>query len=188
LAKKPVPEGLNPVFKGNLEHYAKDELDAWRDLIHDHLLKSQPTGTEPITLLWIDNRAELERVFPCYPFGRRSDGVAIAGFISEVPAHPEIQIAYDFSDDADVWFVRLRPTKSWEATLQTLRDLRDQPGLETRHGISQDAARLLEWIQGLRDKDYLAKLTPVVEDELEKKSESSARGTTPIFPPTSGNC
>lgn len=28
---------------------------------------------------------------------------------------------------------------------------------------------MLEWIEGLRDKDYLGKWTPVVEDELEKK-------------------
>jgi hypothetical protein len=37
-------------------------------------------------------------------------------------------------------------------------------------GISHDAVRLLEWIEGLRDKDYLGKWTPVVEDELEKKN------------------
>jgi hypothetical protein len=28
---------------------------------------------------------------------------------------------------------------------------------------------LLEWIEALRDKDYLGKLTPMVEDELQKK-------------------
>jgi hypothetical protein len=31
-AKKLIPERLNPVFSGNLEHYTKDDLDAWRDL------------------------------------------------------------------------------------------------------------------------------------------------------------
>ena len=54
-------------------------------------------------------------------------------------------------------------------TLQGLRDLRDQPTLEVRYGISRDAAKLLEWIEGLRDKDYLGKWTPTVEDQLEKK-------------------
>jgi hypothetical protein len=48
-------------------------------------------------------------------------------------------------------------------------DLRDQPTLEARYGISRDAAKVLAWIEGLREKDYLAKLTPIVEDELRKK-------------------
>jgi hypothetical protein len=68
-----------------------------------------------------------------------------------------------------VWFARIAPAKTWEITQQALADLRDQPTLEVRYGISPDAAKLLEWIEGLRDKDYLRKWTPTVEDELEKK-------------------
>ena len=83
--------------------------------------------------------------------------------------HQEIQIDYNLSTDTDVWFVRAAPAKTWEFTLHALKDLRDQPPLEVRYGISHDAARLLEWIEGLRDKDYLGKWTPLVEDEPEKK-------------------
>jgi hypothetical protein len=167
--KKTIPERLNPVFSGNLDHITKDDLDGWRDLIHNHLLDLQPTGTDPISLLWIDDRAELERVFPSFPFGRHSDGDEIAKFLSEIQMHPEIKIGYDFRRETDVWFARLVPSKSWESTVQALRELRDQPTLEVRYGISRDAAKLLEWIEGLRDKDYLGKWTPTVEDELEKK-------------------
>ena len=78
------PGAVESVFNGNLEHYTKDDLDGWRDLIHNHLLNSRPSGTEPITLLWIDDRAELERVFPSFPFGRHSDGDKIAKFVSEI--------------------------------------------------------------------------------------------------------
>jgi hypothetical protein len=70
---------------------------------------------------------------------------------------------------ADIWFARLVPAKNWESTVQALRDLRDQLTLEVRYGISGDAAKLLEWIEGLRDKDYLGKWTPIVEEQLEKK-------------------
>jgi hypothetical protein len=90
-------------------------------------------------------------------------------FISEISVHQEIQIEYDLSSDSDVWFVRAIPAKTWELTLQALEDLRDQPRLEVRYRISRDAARLLEWIEGLHRKDYLGKWTPVVEDELEKE-------------------
>jgi len=90
------PGAVESVFNGNLEHYTKDDLDGWRDLIHNHLLNSRPSGTEPITLLWIDDRAELERVFPSFPFGRHSDGDKIAKFVSEIRVHPEIKIGYDF--------------------------------------------------------------------------------------------
>jgi hypothetical protein len=111
----------------------------------------------------------LERVFPCFPFGRHSDGDKIAKFLSEIRVHPEIKMGYDFRSETDVWFARLAPEKTWESTVQALRELRDRPTLEVRYGISRDAAKLLEWIEGLRDKDYLRKWTPTVEDELEKK-------------------
>jgi hypothetical protein len=169
LPKKSVLERLNPVLKGNLDRITKDDLDAWRDLIHNHILDLRPSGTDPITLLWIDDRAELERVFPSFPFGRHSDGDKIAEFISEIPVNREIEIGYDFRNESDAWFAQLAPAKTWEVTLQALKDLRDQPSLETRYGISRDAARLLAWIEGLREKDYLGKLTPTVEDELQKK-------------------
>jgi hypothetical protein len=92
LPEKSIPERLNPVFKGNLDRITKDDLDGWRDLIHNHILNLRPIGTEPINLLWIDDRAELERVFPSFPFGRHSDGDGIVKFISEIPVHPEIQL------------------------------------------------------------------------------------------------
>jgi hypothetical protein len=44
-----------------------------------------------------------------------------------------------------------------------------EPTLELRYGISEDAAKLLEWIEGLREKDFLGKWTPIVEEQLEKK-------------------
>jgi hypothetical protein len=170
LPERSIPERLNPVFKGRLDRITKNNLDCWRDLIHDHVLNSQPEGTDFVNILWINDRVGfLERVFPSYPFGRHSDGQDIARFISEIPVHQEIQIGYDFRTDTDVWFVRAAPAKTWELTIQALQDLRDQPRLEIRYGISNDAARLLEWIEALRDKDYLGKWTPLVEDELEKK-------------------
>ena len=58
---------------------------------------------------------------------------------------------------------------TWESTLQALQDLRNQPCLEERYGISKEAAKLLGWIEGLRDKDYLCRWTPIVEDELKTK-------------------
>lgn len=169
VPKVSVPERLNPVFKGRLEHVTKDVLDCWRDLIHNHLFDLRPTGKKPVNLVWINDRAELERMFPCHPFGRHSDGQNIAKFISEIRVHPEIQIGYDFRRDSDVWFARAAPVNTWESTLQALQDLRNQPSLEERYGISQEAAKLLGWSEGLRDKDYLCKWTPVVEDELDNK-------------------
>ena len=125
--KKTTPSRLNPIFNGNLDHYTKGDLDGWRDLIHHHLLTARPSGTEPITLLWIDDRGELERVFPSFPFGRHSDGDKIAKLVSEIRAHPEIIIGYDFRSESDAWFVRVAPAKTWEITRQALMDLRDQP-------------------------------------------------------------
>jgi len=82
-----IPERLNPVFKGRLDYITKDDLDCWRDLIHNHLLDLRPAGKEPVNLVWINDRAKLERMFPCYPFGRHSDDHNIAKFISEIRVH-----------------------------------------------------------------------------------------------------
>jgi hypothetical protein len=52
---------------------------------------------------------------------------------------------------------------------RSYRNLRDEPTLEVRYGISWDAARLLARIEDLRDEDYPGKLTTIVGDESEKK-------------------
>jgi hypothetical protein len=96
-------------------------------------------------------------VFPSYPFVRHSDGHKIAEFIAEVPLHREINVEYDLRDDSDKWFVRLVPAVAWESILQPLEELRNQPRLEERYGISRDAAQLLEWIEGLQEKEYQGK-------------------------------
>jgi len=40
------------------------------------------------------------------------------------------------------------------------------PPLRQKYGLSEHGAALLKWIVGLRPEDYLATLTPVVEDHL----------------------
>jgi hypothetical protein len=55
----PAPSPITPARRvaprrsgsGRTSGCPKDDLDAWRDLIHNHILAVQPSGTEPITLL-----------------------------------------------------------------------------------------------------------------------------------------
>jgi hypothetical protein len=66
--------------------------------------------------------------------------------------------------------VTLLKSKEWEDLCKEV--WADSQSDNPRRGSLRnfaDAAKLLEWIEGLRDKDYLGKWTPVVEDELEKK-------------------
>jgi hypothetical protein len=145
-AKRAIPERLNPVFNGNLEHYKKDDLDGWRDLIHHHLLDLNPTGTDPIPLLWIDDRAELERVFPSFPFGRHSDGDKIAKFLSEIRVHPEIRIGYDFRSETDVWFA----LGKWTPTVED--ELEKKIGIKCPWDSANLPAYLAELLSELNDR------------------------------------
>ena len=76
---------------------------------------------------------------------------------------------YDFDDGSDAWHLRVLPRENWQDTLKAIEDLRSKPTLKQRYGLNSHSAKLLEWIKGLTEKEFLQEWTPVVEDALEKE-------------------
>jgi len=170
LVTKSIPSSLNPVFENHLHYFTKQDIDAWTDFIYDHLLKSTPSGLDPVYVYWVDTAEELARVFPgLSPSGYSSGGSKLAEFFQSLRIIPEIVMEYDFDDGSDAWHLRVLPRENWQDTLKAIEDLRSKPTLKQRYGLNSHSAKLLEWIKGLTEKEFLQEWTPVVEDALEKE-------------------
>jgi len=170
LVTKSIPSSLNPVFENHLHYFTKQDIDAWTDFIYDHLLKSTPSGLDPVYVYWVDTAEELARVFPgLSPSGYSSGGSKLAEFFQSLRIIPEIVMEYDFDDGSDAWHLRVLPQENWKDTLKAIEDLRSKPTLKQRYGLNSHSAKLLEWIKGLTQKEFLQEWTPVVEDALEKE-------------------
>jgi len=170
LVTKSIPSSLNPVFENHFHYFTKQDIDAWTDFIYDHLLKSTPSGLDPVYVYWVDTAEELARVFPgLSPSGYSSGGSKLAEFFQSLRIIPEIVMEYDFDDGSDAWHLRVLPRENWKDTLKAIEDLRSKPTLKQRYGLNSHSAKLLEWIKGLTEKEFLQEWTPVVEDALEKE-------------------
>lgn len=170
LVTKSISSSLNPVFENHLHYFTKQDIDAWTDFIYDHLLKSTPSGLDPVYVYWVDTAEELARVFPgLSPSGYSSGGSKLAEFFQSLRIIPEIVMEYDFDDGSDAWHLRVLPQENWKDTLKAIEDLRSKPTLKQRYGLNSHSAKLLEWIKGLPEKEFLQEWTPVVEDALEKE-------------------
>lgn len=167
---RPLPPAcLNPVVDVDFDHSTKSDFDFWRDYIHRDLLKIHPLGKDAVILIWIENTNELLRVFPKFSAGTFQPGNEIAEFWDQVSLHPEIVLEYDFDDDSFAWFLQVRPKKSWDSTLRALDELQKEPTLQEKFGLSPEAAKLFEWIKGLRADQFDGQWTPIIEDAREKQ-------------------
>ncbi len=162
-----APDALNPAILVDLEACGKREFDHWRDFIHAHLLKTRPAGKAPVHLVWIESRAQMRHIFPELVVERYGPEDKLAEFWNHVALHPDIITSHDFRDEAEAWFVNLRPRENWEEVLESLAQIAGQPTLRDKYGLSSDAAKLLEWIEQLPPESFEGKWTPVVEDEDE---------------------
>lgn len=165
-----IPSSLNPVFKNHLHSITKQDFDEWTDFIYEQLLKTNPDGSEPVYLYWVDSARELARVFPgLSSSGYSSGGSKLAEFFESLRIIPEVEVEFDFDDSSDAWYVRMLPEKNWKKSLKAIEEQRRKPTLQERYGLKTHSAKLLEWIEGLTKEELLEEWTPVVENALEKE-------------------
>lgn len=163
-----LPEGcgLNPALNLDFGRYTRDDLDRTASLFHELILKAGPQGNDPVYLLRISSDAELRQCFP----GKGEHGISkFVEFLSDVPFNPAVELAYDFRDYASCWFIRLTPKLDWSSSLAAIKTEPSQPGLAERLGVSEDAAKLLAWLERLRPKELVGRYTPMVENKCEKR-------------------
>ena len=169
LPAKQIPKSLNPIFKGGFLDITKQATDHWTEFIYDHILTTRPEGKEPLYIYWVNTAAELARVFPLHGrSGRCSGSGELAKFFASLRLMSDIKLSYNFRDDAEAWFVFIRPEDDWPKTVAAIEELRSQPSLQERYHLGEDSAKLLEWIEGLTEKELLEQWSPVVEDSLEE--------------------
>jgi hypothetical protein len=161
-----TPVGLNPVFNIFFERFTKADLDAVRRLIYENLLKLNPSGSGKIYLLAISSRRELCR---CFPRIGHSGWHPLVEFFSALSLNPGIRLGYDFRDKAPVWTVALAPKPDWATALKAIGAELALPSFADRFGLSDEAAKLLHWIETLpEEKKLLGRVTPIVEDANDK--------------------
>jgi hypothetical protein len=164
---QPVIEpALNPVFDLHLDRFSKADLDSVRSMIYDGLFKLNPAGAAEICCIAISTRGELRR---CFPQARSRKSNVLVEFFSVIPFNESLELAYDFREKVPLWTLVLEPQEDWETALAAIRDELAQPSLQVQFGLSDDAAKLVNWIEGLpEDKKLLGRVTPIAEDAAEK--------------------
>jgi hypothetical protein len=162
----PVPVAVNSIFDTHLDRFSKQDLDDARATIYKNLIDLNPTGSEPIYVLTISSRHELQRCFP-HVSSRRSN--VLVEFFSAISFNKTLRRGYDFREKVPVWTVTLVPVDNWPTTLAAIREDLARPGLQERFGLTDEAAKLLEWVENLPDdKKMLNRVTPIVEDAATK--------------------
>ena len=164
---KPVHEkrSLGLCVSVHFDHYTKADLQAVRAQICDALLGSKPTGNDPVFIISIDSRQALRHSFPRF---RTSDGAALAEFFQAIPLVKSLKVAFDFRKDAQCWYVALSPTGDWAECLAAIEEERSRPTLQEQFCLSDEAAKLLSWIEDLPRDKLLGSWTPLVEDARKK--------------------
>lgn len=129
----------------------------------------QPSGTKPVTVYAVANRRELRRCFPKLSCNTWGTNRRLLELFSAVPLHPALKRAYDFREEAPAWHFSLVPVSNWSDVLARLAEEASGVTLETRFGISTDAARLLGWLQQLASPRLTSGWSPNVEEFNERE-------------------
>ena len=159
---------LNPILDLNLRTVKHVDLEKLRTWFYQEIQKPGfPNGTETVCVFDIHNRKTLQSAWKYYADDVGRHGV-MAKFFETVRLRPEIKLSFSFEDGAGPWLVTCRPKPNftWNDIKERLaEDARAIP-LEKRYSLSADAQALLRWILELRPDDFLAGMTPVVEERL----------------------
>jgi hypothetical protein len=141
-------------------------LDDAGAIIYKKLTELNPMGSEPIYVLAISSRRELHRCFPNAP-SRKSN--VLVEFFSAISFNKTLRRGYDFREKVPMWNVTLMPVDNWPTTLAAIREDLARPGLQERFGLTDEAAKLLQWIEMLpEDEKLLGRVTPIIEDAATK--------------------
>jgi len=147
-------------------HYTRTDVEQAAKRLHELILKGTPNGNEPLYLLSISSYQEFRQFFPGEGDPRIKE---LVEFLEAMPLNPSVRLTYDFRDYARRWFISVTPKVDWASSLSAISDEISQPGLQERLGISTDAAKLLRWVERLPVDKLVGRLTPVVEEDCEKR-------------------
>jgi hypothetical protein len=178
----PVVEAVNPEWPVAYGHPARKDFESFRAGVYGLLRKVRPDGSGPLVLFRIDKRSDFLRCFPGIRVPERFEAShGLAEFFGKLTFNA-IERAYDVRDEEPVWHFTLRPVKTWEETLAAIETEEKQPSLESRYGLTAEAARLLGWIRELPPDRLEKGWTPSVEDCDDKEIGLELPGGDEAFP------
>ena len=161
---------LNPVLILDFKEVSYAQLDRFRETLYDWILAAQlPAGDVELAIWHINDRSTLLKCFPAWQSQDWSISTLV-DFLSEVALDHGLLWGYSFQDPQPWRYVCCpRQGLTWEDVKALIHKARSLPPLTEQYGISDEAAALVKWFTTLRQKEWLGKLTPPVEDNLEKR-------------------
>lgn len=160
----PLPEEVHwqfpdPIFPDDFRRRQR-----LRTHLLEHLMRHAPAAGKDCHVLFIvHTRAGLARALPRLTFPDRSTGVRLETLMQSLRLPDSLGVFCSCADRQTDWQLGITPFPDWPAArAQILADLRRTP-TELTLDLSHNAARLYDWIVGLKPSEMLDDWTPLVE-------------------------
>ncbi len=156
----------NPVFSGKILRSDRSDFEAYARMLEDHVLGSNLDDTELCVLFSIHSRSELVRCLPNLKDCEDAEPRAFLKFLEKVIVARGLRVAATLKDHAGAGWILgavLENGWTWERAKESIREQRNRQDPRRSYGLSEKAAKILEWIWSLHDHEMEMDMTPPVE-------------------------
>lgn len=157
----------NPVFEGELVHFKRASAEAYARMLEDYVLSKDCADGQPCVLFDIHSRGELIRALPDVKAHENTSPENVKDFLKRVRLARGLKVAATMSDMTEEgWRLGAVAEEgwSWDRVRESIRQARSRKDPRSAYGLSDRAARIVEWIWNLHDHEVAQGLTPCVED------------------------
>lgn len=142
-------------------------MEAYSRMLEDYVLSKDCGDGQPCVLFDIHSRGELIRALPDIKAHENTSPENVKDFLKRVRLARGLKVAATMSDLAEEGW-RLGAVAedgwSWDRVRESIRQARSRKDPRSAYGLSDGAARIVEWIWNLHDHEVAQGLTPCVED------------------------
>ena len=162
---------LNPAIGLDVRQAIHSELERFKESLYDEILRPDfPDGKETVGLFEIHDRKTVKKVFDKLPGDCGAYG-PLPYFLKSLRLIEGFKLRYTSKDGGGPWLVICLPDEgsTWQGIKVRLRAKAKEIPRAKRYKLGPDSLALLQWITNLREDKYLLKMTPTVEDRLDKE-------------------
>lgn len=164
--QKRSADRVNPVFDGEVVRAPRESVEAFARMLETYVNGTGLVGDRHCVLLDIHSRDELRRVFPDLTRHDNTSPSDMRKFLERVRLAPGLSVAATLSDDAGGgWRIgaALEEEWTWEGARESIKRKWERKDPRQAYGISDRAARIVEWIETLHENEMEDRMTPCVE-------------------------
>ncbi|MDQ8191941.1 hypothetical protein [Roseibacillus persicicus] len=165
--KRQQEEFKNPVFAGSLSSSDCESVIAFGLLLEEGLLEAPLAVERVLRLFDIRSRVALANSLPDATKQKKFGPYEFKEFLSKIRLSRGLKVAASLHDEAkEGWLVgvALEDGWTWERARKAIEERRNRQNSEEAFGLSQKAARILDWIRDLHDDEFELGMTPCVEN------------------------